>query len=90
MTAYEDLMQFQRETEALGQIAGRLGQADCVLFEIRLRQIRPLDRVPIQFLCRGNNNQHIRIPFDFDARDSRSEAAPKPRAGFDKPQCEGL
>ncbi|MDO6591599.1 carboxypeptidase M32 [Loktanella sp. D2R18] len=25
MTAYDDLMQFQRETEALGQIAGRLG-----------------------------------------------------------------
>src|SRR6056297_1724511 len=25
MTAYEDLMSFQRQTEALGQIAGRLG-----------------------------------------------------------------
>ncbi|MCG3267718.1 carboxypeptidase M32 [Yoonia sp. I 8.24] len=25
MTAYDDLMQFQRETEALGQVAGRLG-----------------------------------------------------------------
>lgn len=25
MTAYEDLMEFQRETEALAQIAGRLG-----------------------------------------------------------------
>ncbi|MBT8476816.1 MAG: carboxypeptidase M32, partial [Alphaproteobacteria bacterium] len=25
MTAYDDLMAFQRDTEALGQIAGRLG-----------------------------------------------------------------
>ena len=25
MSAFEDLMAFQRETEALGQIAGRLG-----------------------------------------------------------------